>query len=134
MSELAQCPVCGAGILKDSYGWRFTEKIRVITYKCFGKLRVGEGEIVTCPSAGRIAIKQQSIITALRKQLAAMQSDYEVGKAIRELSADYTITNDGLVKWEITRWSGSFQHQHYEGDTVLECLLAAGLLDKEAAR
>lgn len=156
MSELAQCPVCGAGILKDSYGWRFTEKIRVITYKCFGKLRVGEGEIVTCPIAGRIAIKQQSIISALRAQVADVAEDTAVGRAIREwLDANNHLSicisplvgTDGIdyTKYVIkgyviytcqakdpihSEWT-----EHGIGKDISSAMRAAGLsLDKEAAK
>ena len=69
---------------------------------------------------------QQEIDAAASPQ---MQEDAAAFRVLESLGDDYKVTNDGLSGgWEVIRYYGSFQHQHYEGETLLECLRAAGLL------
>ena len=61
-----------------------------------------------------------------------MREDAAAFRVLESLGDDYKVTNDGLQGgWEVIRYYGSFQHQHYEGETLLDALRAAKLLPKE---
>jgi hypothetical protein len=68
----------------------------------------------------------------LREQLVAREADAEVTRVLESLGDDYKVSNDGLsCGWEVIRFYGSFQHQHYESESLRDALVAAGLLKGE---
>lgn len=94
--------------------------------------------IYSTPGLAEKALRDQeaqATIAALRTQLTTMQSDADVGKAIRELPDNYTVTNDGLIahQWEISEWFPKGDHRHFNAITLEDCLRVAGLLPKETA-
>lgn len=128
MSKL-KCPKCGAPVKCTRDGKQYD-----LTFWC--------GETWT-PDGGYYGLCYKQIIediqaeeAALRAQFADMQSDYEVGRAIRELPDNYTVTNDGLIarQWEISEWFPKGDHRHFNEITLADCLRAARLLPKEAAK